>query len=188
MKESDIIKRCIKQDKKAWNLFIEKYSRLIYWAIRKRLTISGFHHNEADIEDIFQEVLLSILKGNRLLQLKNPKYLASWLAITASNKTVDYMRQKISSQQDLIVEMPEFSDHALTHDLLERDAINVIKEVVNALSDKERIAISLNILENRTHKEIAQITKIPINTVSTMIARAKEKVKKGLKRKDLKNK
>ncbi len=185
MEDSDLIKRCAKKDKKAWDLFIKRYSRLICWAIRKRLAISSFHHNEADVEDIFQEVLLAILKGDRLLRLKDAKYLAGWLAMTASNKTVDHMRLKLSNKQDLVVDMPEFPDDTFTQDLLKRDALNVIKEAINTLSDKERIVISLNLLENRSHKDISQIVKIPINTISTIIVRAKEKIRKDLKRKDL---
>ena len=188
MKDSELIKRCTKKDKKAWSLFIDRYSRLIYWAIRKRLTRSGFYHDEADVEDIFQEVMLAILKGDKLLQLKDLKYLPGWLSIAASNKTVDYMREKLSSKQGLVVDIPEFIDDTFAHGLLEKDTISLIKEVIKALSDKERIVISLNILENRTHKEIAQMAKMPVNTVSTIIARTKEKIKKELKKKGLENK
>ncbi|MBN2120346.1 MAG: sigma-70 family RNA polymerase sigma factor [Candidatus Omnitrophica bacterium] len=184
MKDSEIIRRCIKKNKKAWVLFIQKYSRLIYWAITKRLSISGFKLNQADIEDIFQEVLLTILKGDKLLQLKDIKFLPGWLSMVASNKTVDYMRDKEYRKQNLIVDIPEFKDYSFEQELLTRDKITVIKNIIDTLPDKEKIIICLNILEEKTHKEIAQIMGMPINTVSTIVARTKEKIKKKLEKTD----
>ncbi len=187
MDESEIIKRCIKKDRKAWDVFIQKYSRLVYWAIRKRLTASGFNSNEIDIEDIFQEVFLAILKGDKLLQLKNAKFIPGWLAMVASNKTVDFMRQKVRLSQDLVFDTPVFRDDTFEQELLSRDTVSVAKEVINTLSNKEKVIISLNLIEERTHKEVARIAGIPVNTVSTIIARTKEKLKKELKKRGIGN-
>jgi len=185
MSEAELIKRCIKKDKKAWDLFIQKYSRLVYWAIRKRLTASSFNSHESDIEDIFQEVLLTILKGKSLLQLKNPKYIPGWLAMVASNKAVDFMRKKIRLDKNIVFDISEFKDDSFEKELFSKDAVDTVKDIINTLSDKEKIIISLNLLEERTHKEIAQITGAPINTVSTIIARTKEKLKKELKKRGI---
>lgn len=193
MNESEILERCLKKDKKAWNLFVEKYCRLVYWAIRKRLDISRFKCDEADIEDIFQEVFLTILKGNKLLQLKNPKFIAGWLSMVASHKTVDFMRQKVHWEQsrerletassDNLV----FKNDSFTQNLFDRDIATLIREIINTLSDKEKIIISLNLLEGRTHKEIARILRIPVNTVSTLIVRTKEKIKGELRKRGVEN-
>ena len=187
MNESELIKRCITKDKKAWGIFIEKYSRLIYWAIRKRLAMSSFGCDETDVEDIFQEVFLTVLKDNKLNQLKDPKFIPGWLAMVASNKAVDFMRQKAHREHNLIVDTPVFKDNTFEQDLLSQDVIFAIKELINTLSDKERIIISLNLLEEKPHKEIADILNIPVNTISTIIARTKEKLKEKLKKRGIGN-
>ena len=61
--ESELIKRCLNKDKKAWGEFVDKYSRLVYWAIHKKMATTRFNCQQADIEDIFQDVFLSILCG-----------------------------------------------------------------------------------------------------------------------------
>ena len=187
MSESELIKRCIKKDKKAWDIFVEKYSRLVYWAIRKRLAMSSFKCNETDVEDIFQEVFLTVLIGEKLSQLRDPKFIPGWLSMVASNKTVDFMRQKAHREQNLVVDMPVFKDNTFEQDLLSQDVVFAIKELINTLSDKERIIISLNLLEEKTHKEIADILKMPVNTISTIIARTKEKLKEKLKKRGISN-
>ncbi len=183
--EAELIKRCLKKDKQAWSLFVEKYSRLVYWAIRKRLAASNFKYNEADIEDIFQEVFLAVLKGDKLAQLKDPPLLSGWLAMVAANKTTDFMRQRAHREQNVSLDSSLFKDDSFKQVLFDRDIAALIREIIAELSDKEKIVISLNLLEGRTHNEISRILGIPVNTVSTLIARTKEKLKAQLERKGI---
>jgi len=187
MNETELIKLCLRRDNLAWGIFIDRYSKLVYWAVRKRLLTNGFQSDEGDIEDIFQEVFLTVLKGERLRQIKDAKFIPGWLAMVASNKTVDFMRQKARRRQKLVVDKEVFKDYSFEQDLLDRDIITAIKEAISTLSDKERIIISLNLFEERTHSEIAGILKIPINTVSTVVARTKEKLRETLKERGVEN-
>ena len=187
MNEIELIKRCLQKEKKAWDVFVQKYSKLIYWAIRKRLNTSGFKFDQDSINGIFQEVFLSILEGGKLGQLKDPKIIPGWLAMIASNKTVDFMRRTIREDRRLVVDMPVLKDDNFRQELHQRDLFDLIGSSINSLSDKAKIVISFNLLQGRTHKEIANIMNMPANTVSTLIARAKEKLKQDLERKGIKD-
>ena len=163
MSEQQLIKRCLKQDKQAWGLFVDKYSKLVYWAIQKRLASSNFGHNQANIDDIFQEVFVTILQEAKLSQLKDPKKLASWLVMVASNKTTSFLRQfPIRGKFDLDIDL--FGDDSFSQGLLARDEFLVVKDIINSLSDKEKMVISLCLLEEKTHKEIAEILIMSINS------------------------
>lgn len=185
MGEAKLINRCLNKDKKAWGIFVQKYSRLVYWAIRKRLTAGGFRQEEADVEDIFQEVFLLVLGKDKLRQVNDFKFIPGWLAMIASNKTVDFMRGKFHLEQDWVFDAMREKDNVFKDNLQRRDMFAVTKEVIGALPDKERIVISLNLLEERTHKEIAEITGMPVNTVSTIISRTKEKLRKELRKREI---
>jgi RNA polymerase sigma-70 factor (ECF subfamily) len=185
MNEQELTKRCLKKDKKAWSLFIDKYSRLVYWAIRRQMSIAKLEHGQADIDDIFQEVFLTILKGDKLLQLKNPKKLSGWLAMIASNRTLNFLCRRVNRVQNLDVDNLLFRDNSVKQDLLNREITYLVQEIVGSLSNKEKLIISLNLFQEKTHKEIASILGMPINTVSTVIARTKEKLKKELKNKGI---
>lgn len=187
MKVHKIIEGCLNKDKKSWDIFVQRYSKLIYWAIRKRLAVSSFESSQDDIDCIFQEVFVSILNGGKLFQLKDIKTIATWLAVIASNKTVDFMRCKIKEGKRFVIEMPVLKDDKFEEELYKRDLLNVLGNIIDTLPIKEKIVISLNLIEDRTHKEIAEITTMPVNTVSTIIARTKEKVKKGLEKMGLKD-
>jgi RNA polymerase sigma-70 factor, ECF subfamily len=180
MNEAELIKRCLKKDKKAWALFLDKYSNLVYWAIRRRLSASSFLYNENDIDDIFQEVFLSILSGRKLAQIKDVNRLSGWLAMLASNKAFDIMLQKVRSREVLNFQESFFPEVGGDNASLPADTAVLVKEAIDGLSDRERVVISLNLLEEKTHKEIAFILGIPVNTVSTVISRTKQKLAKIL--------
>ncbi len=187
MSELELIKQCLQKNKKAWDIFVQKYSKVIYWAIKKRLNASGFKSDQDDINGIFQEVFLSILEGGKLRQLKDAKTIPGWLAMIASNKAVDFMRRAIRDDRRLVPDMPVLNDDNFKQELHQRDLIDLIGSSINSLSDKARIVISFNLLQGRTHKEIANIMNMPVNTVSTIIARAKEKLKQDLEEKGIKD-
>jgi len=182
-----IIEGCLRKDKKSWDIFVQKYSKLIYWAIRRRLALNSFDFKQDDIDCIFQEVFLSLLYGNKLAQIRDTKMIASWLAVAASNETIDFIRRKIKQNKRFVSELPEIKDNRFKEELNQRDLLELLEHFINNLSSKEKIVISFNLIENRTHREIASIVGIPINTVSTIIVRAKEKLKKELVRKGLKD-
>jgi len=187
MDESELIKRCINKDKRAWDTFVQKYSKVVYWAIKKRLSMSDFSFHEEDVNDIFQEIFLSIIEGDKLLQIKNTKLIAGWLAMVSFNKAVDFMRNKIRSKERFIHEESALKDDTPRKRLCNKDLAGVIKIIMNSLSAKEKVIIRLNLLEGMTHKEIAHTTRLPINTVSTIIARTKEKLRRGLEKRGIKN-
>ncbi|MCK4912487.1 MAG: sigma-70 family RNA polymerase sigma factor [Candidatus Omnitrophica bacterium] len=187
MKVKRILEGCLNRDKKSWDIFVQKYSRLIYWAIRKRLVASNFKFNQDNIDCIFQEVFVSILNGGKLSQIKDIKTIASWLAVIASNKTVDFMRRRIKEDKRLVIEMSVLKDDKSEQELYKRDLLNLLGNIIDTLPAKEKIVIFLNLIEGRTHKEIAEITVMPVNTVSTIIVRAKVKVKKELEKMGLKD-
>lgn len=186
MNDAELIQRCIRKEKEAWDIFVQRYSRLIYWAIRKRLTVSGFTLQEDDIQAIFQDVFLTILEGNKLAQLKDVKFLPGWLAMIASNKTVDYIRDKIRNSPRFAPEAMMTTGDSVEQELCDSDLLSVLREIIENMASKEKIVISLNLLEERTHSEIAQMLSMPINTVSTVIARSKDKLKKELIKRGIK--
>ena len=168
MNELELIGRCLKKEKKAWDIFVQKYSRVIYWAIRRRLSASGFKFTQDDINGIFQEVFLSILEGDRLRQLKDAKTISGWLAMIASNKTVDFMRRAIREDNRLVLDAPVVKDDNFKQELQHRDLMDAIGSSINALSARAKLIISFNLLQGRTHQEIAVMMNLSVNTISTL--------------------
>ena len=103
MSEREFIQRCLKNDKAAWDEFVDRYSRLIYNYIYSVFKIKGIAPSSDTINDLFQEIFLSLIKDNfqKLRQFKgrNNASLASWLRVITINFCLDHLKKekKLSS-------------------------------------------------------------------------------------------
>ena len=201
----ELIKNCIKKDKRAWDIFVERYSKVVFWAIRDRLKRFGYNFDEGDIEDIHQDVFISLWSDNKLAQVKDRSRVAGWLAMVAGNAAIDYFKKmkrqsppNSLSLYEEIYKSGDGGDKTLEDVLPSQDAgpgkrahLNDIFELVNSeidsLKPKEKIVVRLNLLHGMRHRDIAEALKMPVNTVSTTIARAKEDLKVKLRRKGIKD-
>ncbi|MFH1269683.1 MAG: sigma-70 family RNA polymerase sigma factor [Candidatus Omnitrophota bacterium] len=97
MDDLEFVRRCVKGDKRAWDEFVEKYSSLIYNYIHSVLKIKGYTFSQENINDLFQEIFLSLVKDNyrklSTFRAKNGCSLASWLRQVTINFTIDYIRR-----------------------------------------------------------------------------------------------
>jgi hypothetical protein len=62
--EKTLMAGCLNGDKPAWDAFVCQYSNLIYHTIKKTFSL---HHTEPrpdSVDDLFQEVFLSLVKDD----------------------------------------------------------------------------------------------------------------------------
>lgn len=201
--DETLIEGCIKKDKRAWDIFVERYSKIVFWAIRQRLRRFGYIFDEDDIEDIHQDVFVSLWEGDKLGHIKDKTKIAAWISMVAGNSAIDYFRrmkrqlppnsislyEKIYSNsegkdvtlEDILPQKSAWSPQGAAFN----DIYSIIEAEIEALNPKEKIVAKLNLLHRMKHREIAEALHMPIDTVSTTIARTKDKLKERLRRKDL---
>lgn len=206
MDNEGLINRCVGKDPIAWNEFVKRYSGLVYWAVKNRLKKWDYFYHTEDIEEIHQNVFLSLWKKDKLEQLKDQKKVASWLIIISGNEAVDYFRrQKSQSPPHAISIFEEIikKDKTTTlADILpcgknggglmdEQDKIEKILEAeISSLPAKEKIILKLNALYGKKYREIAGMLNMPLGSVATSIKNIKARLKKQLREKieDFQNK
>lgn len=200
----ELIRNCVRKDKRAWDIFVERYSKVVFWAIRDRLKRFGYDFEEGDIEDIHQDVFISLWSDNKLTQVKDRDKIAGWLAMVAGNAAIDYFKKmrrqsppNSLSIYEEIYKSVSGGDKTLEDVLPSRDTgpdkqanLNDISRFVgsaiDSLKPKEKMVIKLNLLHGMKHRDIAEALKMPVNTVSTTIARAKEDLRVKLSRNGIK--
>ena len=176
-----LIERCIRREDKAWEEFIERFSGLLFYSARERLRRSGFTFRQQDVEDIVQAVFLEIWEKGRLEKVRERKKITAWLSIVAQTRALNYMRQKkerLLHQEEFYridnIEADKSSD-------LSESAMFELEAAIEGFDGREKIVLKLNIIHGKKHREIAKFMNIPINTVSTIIARKKKILKEKLK-------
>jgi RNA polymerase sigma factor (sigma-70 family) len=145
---------------------VKAYSRRLMGFIRKRVT------NEADAEDILQDVFFQLL-GN-----KEPiEQITAWLFTVARNKIIDRNRKKKPLELDgLFSEMDE-GEMSDWMDLIMDDSTNpetiylrnlfqeTLKESLDELPVEQRQAFIMNEMEGIPFKQISEDTGTPVNTL-----------------------
>jgi RNA polymerase sigma factor (sigma-70 family) len=145
---------------------VNDYRRRLLGFIRKRVT------NEADAEDILQDVFYQLL-GN-----KEPiDQVASWLFTVARNKIIDSQRKKQPLSTDFLFSNTEDAEMGEWMDILMDDSSNpetvylrnlfqeMLKEALNELPEEQKQAFVLNELDGIPFKQISDETRIPVNTL-----------------------
>jgi len=77
--DPELIDACLHGKQAAWNALIDRYARLIYSVPRR------YGLNEADADDVFQAVCVSLYRS--LDKLKDQQRLSAWLLTTAHRES-----------------------------------------------------------------------------------------------------
>ncbi|MFH1046650.1 MAG: sigma-70 family RNA polymerase sigma factor [Candidatus Omnitrophota bacterium] len=179
-----MIERCIAGDKKAWDVFVLRYSGLVFWAIKERFRRSGISYAHQEIEDIFQNLFVLLWEKNKLAQLKDHTRIAPWLVIVAAHCASNYMRSRkeLPCEPETITARLSETTSALSENI-EREHLRFLGETLLAnLSAREQLILKLHYVFDQTHEAIAELLRLPQNTVSSIIKRTKEKLKAGLEK------
>ena len=96
--EKALLSRIEKGEQEAWSDFVERYGRLIYYAIQRTLELKGTRLPPEQIEEIFHS-LFSHLAENRAKRLlswtgKRNCSLATWIRMISINYTIDIIRRQ----------------------------------------------------------------------------------------------
>lgn len=145
---------------------VKDYSRRLLGFIRKRVT------NEADAEDILQDVFYQLL-GN-----KEPiDQITAWLFTVTRNKIIDWKRKKQPLALEGLLSEMEDGDMSDWMEILLDDSSNpetiylrnlfrdVLKEALDELPDEQKQAFVLNEMDGIPFNQISDDTGIPVNTL-----------------------
>ncbi len=123
----------------------------------------------ADADDVTQNVFLKLLREKK--PFEGDEHIRNWLIRVTINECKNLVRSKWWRMESLENHLaaPDFEDPAHS-DLF---------YAVMALPKKYRIPIYLHYYEGYTTSEIAQILKVPKNTVCTQLRRGRECIRKS---------
>jgi RNA polymerase sigma factor (sigma-70 family) len=94
----ELIKRCINgNDKAAWEIFVNDYSKLIWNSIRKTFLKYSFRYADEDVEDMYSSVFVSLVDNDfkklRQFRSENACSVSTWLTVITIRMTIDFLRK-----------------------------------------------------------------------------------------------
>jgi len=176
--------RSAEGDLVAWDKLARIISPHIDCIIQFKFWRMGFNHQKCDIENLRQEVLLSIWRKDGLKAIRDRDACVSWISATASNAASNYVQ---SFRPTEAPRAREFKDSMSAgpgsplEELARKEVTQGIDTALGALNHKERLVIKLVAVYDKKYKEVSDITGMPIGTVLVCARRAKAKLRAALK-------
>lgn len=190
----ELIVGCLEEKKEAWNHFIERYARLVWWSIHQTLGGSSFKGRTGLAEEIFQDFFEKLMDKARLTKVRDSKEISKYLSAAATYATLNKIRSLTrEDRKNVWIDTPNAEDSSVEIlKLLDTEAKNfvtlaqekekdtIINEVLESLTFKERACMELHYMEDKTHKQIGLLLGMPQDTVSTILRRSREKIRARL--------
>ncbi len=174
---SDLIERAKADDQDAFYQLYQNSYDAVY------RTVKSMIRDDDMAMDIVQD---SFVKGfSNLSELESPDSFVSWMRRIAVNKAKDWFKKKqeisFSQMADEEGNEPDFEDERaenMPEAVVDRnETARLVDEILNGLSDEQRIAVGMYYYQNMSVAEIAEELAVSENTVKSRLNYGRKKIK-----------
>lgn len=185
LSDADIMLRVAKGDDAAFNYLVDKFRRPIV-SFMYRTT-----HNQATAEELAQEVFLRVYRSRESYEA-SAKF-TTWLYRIATNLAVNNARDTKHERAENQVSLDEPDEESgstmdvadsrlsVEQQLLRNERLTAIRKVVEALPERQRMAVLMHKYQNMDYKEIAEVLKLSESATKSLLFRAYESLRESLK-------
>jgi RNA polymerase sigma factor (sigma-70 family) len=166
-----LIEACLRGDRAAWDLLVERYSRLV-WSIPRTYGLPA-----TDAEDVHQTVFASLV--HHLGELRDRERLSSWLITTA---TRECWRLRRSAQRRRVTQGDEGLEATPEVPLPETDLVDeerqLVREAMDRLNERcrELLQMLFSSADEPHYPEVAEQLDMPIGSIGPTRARCLAKL------------
>ena len=180
--DADLLKRCLSKQPGSWNDFVDRYLSLIYHAIHFSAHLRSAKLSPEDVEDIAAEVLVQLVADNSkaLREFKGEASLSTYLTVIARRICVHELTRRQAVRDEIrkgVTRAPDedTDDSAAAAKGMEK--LDEVDALLRRLSGKQREIVRLYYLESRTYEEISTELNVPVNTIGSILTRARAKLR-----------
>lgn len=180
--EFELIQKAQQGDASAFSQVVTAYRRRILG------TISRLIGRPEDVEDVSQEVFMRLYFS--LGQLRTPEVFEPWLYRLTVNASYDYLRKGRRrmesrmadlSEQQVIMADAAAGSRAQNDEGEKRRVRDTVQELLSAVSEEDRILLTLKEVEGLSLKELEKIYHVNENALKVRLFRARQRVLKKMK-------
>ena len=170
-----------KEDSEALSILYDRYNGILKALILRVI------HNEAEADDLLQEIFMEIWNQAKNFSAQKGKPLG-WMVTLARRRAIDGLRKKQAYTragerlQSETEQQPDAWVHNSTEEEINLSDIRVlIRNVIRGLPPAQQQAIDLAFFRGMSQREIAAKTNTPLGTVKTRLELGLKKIYDGLK-------
>ena len=135
--------------------------------------------NDEDVKDVLQDSYIKIFKALETFVPQNDNSLNSWMTKIVANESLNFLRKQrrdgwLTTATDILPEVQDEDDEPNTHGV----SVEELHEMLRQLPDGYRTVINLYVMEEYSHKEIAEMLGISEYTSASQLFHAKRALAK----------
>ena len=187
MNDFELIQGCIKEDKAAWDAFVDKFSRLIYSTIHHTIMLYGRPRGQCQIKDIFQDIFVSIMENDykvlKDFKGRNGCKFSSYLSTITVRKVIDSFR-KLNKDclyldvQDENVLLEQSNRTPSVYETLEQaESAKLTEDLLSQLREEEASLFRMVFYQQKSPSEIAKEFGISVDYFYVLKKRILNKLK-----------
>lgn len=188
----EILNACCRKEETAWEQFLERFSRLIYYSIHRTLGLKNYHPTPEELEDLFSEVLVHFIKDNckklRLYRGDAGCSVATWIRTVTVRYTLDFLRSRAKDpykvdvdEENVAVEVSRENPVTRPDEVYtEREKEEKLRKAIAELGEEDRYFMELYYTKGLEPEEVCQILGISVKTVYSRVNRLKEKLSRNM--------
>lgn len=185
MSDHQLIDAYLLGNEKAFELLLSRHRAKIYTSIYL------FCKDQALAEDIFQEVFIKIINTLRGGRYNHEGKFVQWALRIAHNLCVDYFRRDkrrptMGPSEDFdIFNVLSLTDESPEQSIMRSQVHERIRGLVDSLPHEQREVVILRHYADMSFKEIAQLTRVSINTALGRMRYALINIRRMVEEKDM---
>ena len=174
MTETDLIEGLRRQSPKAQQETIDRYGREVFALVVRLVAVTE------NAEEVYQDVFMKVF-SNIGQHDAGRASLRTWISRIAYNEAVSFLRRKrmpVVYFEDRSHEADKLSDAEVDETLGHANAetVQLIRAALKHLPPEERALVTMFYYEERSLKEIADITESIPTTVASRLSRTRKKL------------
>ena len=185
LSDAEMMLRVKAGDDSAFDYLVQKYRRPII-SFMYRMA-----HNAAVAEDLAQEVFLRVYRSRANYEA-SAKF-STWLYRIATNLGVNHARDTRHERPENVMNLdepdedtgqaPDLADKTpnVEEEILRRERLAAIKQKVEALPERQRMAVLMHKYQQMDYRQIADVLKLSESATKSLLFRAYETLRQQLK-------
>jgi RNA polymerase sigma-70 factor (ECF subfamily) len=181
---------CAAGNPKAWTALIDRFGGVVCGTIRNVLGRYGLAGRQELVDDICQRVFTDLWEKRRLEGLREKSLvrpllvnLAVWRAVDGARDLLKEKGRTVAAETngapDVLADRPAPGPDPRER-ARRRELEAIVERELEALPSREAYILRLSAREGLTHRQIAELLGMPRDTVSTVVRRARGRIRASL--------
>ena len=185
LSDAEMMLRVKAGDDAAFDYLVQKYRRPMIGFMYRMA------HNAAAAEDLAQEVFLRVYRSRGSYE-PSAKF-STWLYRIATNLGVNFARDTRHERPENVMNLdepdtdtgqaPDLADKApnVEEEILRRERLAAIRQKVEALPERQRMAVLMHKYQQMDYRQIAEVLKLSESATKSLLFRAYETLRQELR-------